>query len=90
MKIPQTMWSAGFPRQKRTQFSLPSFLEPNGGKLLCQILWAGDRPTHRLNEDNEKVKIDLLVITRFPAAACTRWEDNFRGALLQVPFFSNQ
>lgn len=85
MKIPQSM----FPKTGEP-FLTPPFLQPNAGKLLCQILWARERPTRQLNEDNEKVKIDLLVITRLPAAARTHWEDNFRGALLQVPFFSNQ
>lgn len=77
-------------RRRRARSLLPPFLEPNAGELLCQVLWAGDRLTPRLNEDNEKVKIDLLVITRFPAASHTHWEDNFRWALLQVPLFSNQ
>lgn len=65
-------------RRRRARSLLPPFLEPNAGELLCQVLWAGDRLTPRLNEDNEKVKIDLLVITRFPAASHTHWEDNFR------------
>lgn len=63
MKIPQSM----FPKTGEP-FLTPPFLEPNAGKLLCQLLWARERPTRQLNEDNEKVKIDLLVITRLPAA----------------------